>query len=267
LDAFIARGGCLLIAVNRVQGDFRSMSGMPVNTGLEKWLKEKGINVVENFVVDAHCGSVSVPQQFGGFTLQANISFPYIPVISKFANHPISSGLESVMLEFASEIRISPDSSKKITPLAFSSEKSATLPTPLFFDINKEWKESDFNNSNIPVAVAVENSSSGHLPSRMVVISDGDFPVNGVGQQQRRLQPDNVNLLVNSIDWLSDDTGLIELRTRGAISRPIRELDDGIKTTLKYGNFLLPIILVIVYGLVRAQRKRMERLRLMSETF
>jgi gliding-associated putative ABC transporter substrate-binding component GldG len=267
LDKFLAGGGKLMIAINRVQGDFRSLYGMPMRTGLEKWLKEKGVEVADNFLIDAQCGSVSVPQQFGGFTLQANISFPYIPVVGTFANHPISSGLESVMFEFASELKLAPDSSKKITALAFTSEKSAALPAPQFFDINKEWTESDFTNQHIPVAAAIEGPLSGSQISRMVVISDGDFPVNGPPQQQRRVQPDNINLFVNAIDWLSDDTGLIELRTRGAVSRPIRELDEGIKTTLKYGNFLLPIILVIGYGLIRAQRKRIERLKLMGETF
>jgi gliding-associated putative ABC transporter substrate-binding component GldG len=267
LDKFLAGGGRLMIAINRVQGDFRSLYGMPVHTGLEKWLKEKGVEVADNFLIDAQCGSVSVPQQFGGFTLQANISFPYIPVVGTFANHPISSGLESVMFEFASELKLVPDSARKITALAFTSEKSAALPAPQFFDINKEWSEGDFTNQHIPVAAAIEGTLSGNQVSRMVVVSDGDFPVNGPPQQQRRVQPDNINLFVNTIDWLSDDTGLIELRTRGAVSRPIRELDEGLKTTLKYGNFLLPIILIIGYGLIRAQRKRIERLKLIEETF
>ncbi|HKZ36407.1 MAG TPA: GldG family protein, partial [Chryseolinea sp.] len=141
LDTFLAGGGHLMVAINRVQGDFRSLYGMPVRTGLEKWLKEKGVDVLDNFIIDAQCGSVSVPQQFGGFTLQANISFPYVPIVGTFASHPISSGLESVMFEFASEIKLTSDSAKKITPLAFTSEKSAALPAPQYFDINKEWSE------------------------------------------------------------------------------------------------------------------------------
>jgi gliding-associated putative ABC transporter substrate-binding component GldG len=267
LDTFLAGGGHLMIAINRVQGDFPSLYGMSVRTGLERWLKEKGVEVSDNFIIDAQCGSVSVPQQFGGFTLQANVSFPYVPIVGTFASHPISSGLESVMFEFVSEIKLNSDSTKKITPLAFTSEKSAVLPAPQYFDINKEWSESDFNKQHIPVAVALEGTLSGKQVSKMVVVSDGDFPVNGPPQQQRRLQVDNINFLVNAIDWLSDDTGLIELRTRGAASRPIRELDENIKTILKYSNFLLPVILVLIYGLIRAQRKRVERLKLMNETF
>jgi len=105
---------------------------------------------------------------------------------------------------------------------------------------------------------------------KLVVIADGDFPINGpaYGQQQpRRLQPDNVNLLSNALDWLSDDTGLIALRTKGAVTRPIRELDDATKTILKYTNFLLPILLVIGYGVVRAQRNRLTRIKRMNENY
>jgi ABC-type uncharacterized transport system involved in gliding motility auxiliary subunit len=99
----------------------------------------------------------------------------------------------------------------------------------------------------------------------MVVFGDGDFAVNGEGQGAQQLQPDNVNLMVNAIDWLSDDTGLIELRTKGVTSRPLdAQLEDSTKTLVKYLNFLLPIILIIIYGVIRFQVKRKFRDKLMS---
>lgn len=262
LDGFLKRGGRLLLALNHVQGDFRTQYGTTVNDGLKKWLQSKGIELLDNFVVDAHCGAVTVPQQLGIFTVQANVSFPFVPVISTFSDHPITSGLESVMFEFASEVRFTGDSTRKFYPLAYSSEQSNALPAPQFFDINKEWTEDDFSRKNIPVAAALEGDSL-----KMVVIADGDFPVNGSPDQQRNLQADNVNLLSNSIDWLSDDTGLIALRTKGVVSRPIRQLEENTKTILKYTNFLLPILLVIGYGLFRVQRNRMRRLKRMSENY
>ena len=99
----------------------------------------------------------------------------------------------------------------------------------------------------------------------MVVFGDGDFAVNGEGENQQQLQPDNVSLMVNSIDWLSDDTGLIELRTKGVTSRPLdAQLEDGTKLFLKYLNFLLPIILIVLYGIIRFNTKRKIRNKLMS---
>lgn len=268
LDRFLGRGGRLLVALNRVHGDFRSYYGTGVTTGLEDWLRQKGVEVSENFVIDAQCGSVSMPQQFGAFTVQAHISFPYVPVISTFANHPATSGIESVMLEFASEVRPSgADSTLRFSPLAYSSELSAALPAPQFFDIRKQWTEDDFTAKNIVVAAAVEGNLSGNIPSRMLVIGDGDFPVNGPPQQARRLQADNASFLVNAIDWLSDDTGLIELRTKGVISRPIRQLDDSTKTWLKYLNFLLPLVLAVLYGVIRGHINNRKRIARMSENY
>ncbi len=265
LDSFLLRGGRLLVAINRVQSEMRTLYGIALNTGLEKWLAEKGVDVRENFIVDAKCGSVSMPQQFGAFTLQTNVSFPYVPVIGTFSDHPITSGLESVMLEFASEVKSNGDSSVAFTPLAFSSELSNTIPAPQLLSLEKQWTEGDFPLENIPVAAALERKTG--TPYRIVVIGDGDFPVNGPPQQQRRLQPDNVSLLSNAIDWLQDDTGLIELRTKGVVSRPIMELDETTRLILKYANFLLPIALAIGYGIIRAQKNRMVRQKRMNENY
>jgi gliding-associated putative ABC transporter substrate-binding component GldG len=266
LDTFLSRGGRLLIAMNRVTADFRALNGMAVNTGLESWLRQKGLEVVDNFIVDAKCGSISVPQQFGGFTLQANVSFPYVPVISSFSNHPIVSGLETVMLEFASEIKFNNDSTINFIPLAFSSELSNALPAPQFLTVDKEWSEGDFTRQNIIVAAAMEKKADTN-PFRLVIVGDGDFPVNGAAQQPRKLQPDNVNLLSNALDWLSDDTGLIELRTKGAVSRPIRQLDETTKSIIKYSNFLLPILLAIGYGILRAHKNKVIRIKRMNENY
>ena len=111
--------------------------------------------------------------------------------------------------------------------------------------------------SEIPVAVAMEGNFVNNTLSKMVVFSDGDFAVNGEGQQAQQLQPDNVSLMTNSIDWLSDDTGLIELRTKGITSRPLdAQLEDGTKSLVKYGNFLFPIILIVLFGIIRFQYKK-----------
>ena len=73
----------------------------------------------------------------------------------------------------------------------------------------------------------------------MVVFSDGDFAVNGEGQGAQQLQPDNVNLMSNAIDWLSDDTGLISLRTKGVTSRPLdAQLEDGTKTLIMMATLM-----------------------------
>src|SRR5258706_3835760 len=209
LDGFLARGGRLAIAINRVNGDLQNAFGSATTTGLESWLSQKGIMVEDNFAVDAKCGSVNLVQQQGGFSIQTQISFPYLPLVDRFADHPISKGLESILFEFVSSIHYQGDSTKKFTPLAFTSEKSNALKAPQYFDVQKQWTEMDFPQHNLVLAAAVEGKLAGNAPSKLVVIGDGDFAVTGAPQRQQRRPADNINLLTNALDWLSDDTGLI----------------------------------------------------------
>ena len=269
LDDFLNRGGSLLIALNTVNGDLSNGMGNKVFTGFESWLKGKGIEVEDNFVIDASCSNVMVRQQQGPFMMNTPVQFPYLPVITNFTEHPITDGLESVVLLFASPMRITnTDTSEVIIPLATTSTKSGVQNAPLQFDIMKQWTLNDFPLSSLPVAMSVESKVSGTPGYKMVIFSDGDFAVNGEGQNAQKLSDDNVSLMSNAIDWLSDDTGLIELRTKGVSSRPLdTSLEDGTKTLLKYLNFLLPIILIIVYGVVRFQIRRKRRNELMSTEF
>jgi gliding-associated putative ABC transporter substrate-binding component GldG len=267
LDQYLARGGNIFLAVNRVKGNFTNASGISVSVGMEDWLRKRGITINDNFIIDASCGYVTVRQQQASFTMSSNIQFPYLPEIHKFADNPITKGLESVSLQFASPITFSGDSTIKFTPIAFSSEKSGSLKTPLYFDIQKKWEKSDFPMSFLVVAAIIEGKLSGNKNSKIVIVSNGDFAV-GTPQGGNKLPADNVNLVVNSIDWLSDATGLIDLRTKGITSRPIKQLDDSTKAFLKWFNFLAPVFLIIVYGLIRMQinhRKRIKRMEVSNE--
>ncbi len=266
LDNFLARGGNIFLALNRVEGNFTNVSGTSVSVGLEDWLRKRGITVTDNFIVDAKCGAVTLQQQEGSFTMATQIQFPYLPVIVKFADNPVTKGLEAVSLQFASPITFAGDTSLKFTPIAFSSEKSGSLRTPLYFNVQKQWQTIDFPMSNLVVAAIIEGKLSGNVNSKMIIVSDGDFAV-GSAKAGNQLPRDNVSLLVNSIDYLSDDTGLIELRTKGVTSRPIREMEAGTKTLLKWINFLAPIILIIIYGLVRMQVNKNKRIKRMEVSY
>jgi ABC-type uncharacterized transport system involved in gliding motility auxiliary subunit len=120
--------------------------------------------------------------------------------------------------------------------------------------------------SDIAVAGILEGKLSGDLNSRIVLVSDGDFAVSGQ-QRGQQLPADNISLMVNSIDWLSDDTGLIDLRTKEVTSRPIKEISDGSRSFLKWFNFLLPIVLIIVYELIRMQINRNRRIKRMEVSY
>ena len=254
LDDYLARGGNIFIAYNAVEGDLQQSRGSAVSTNLETWLKDKGLQVESSFIVDASCGSVSVQQRQGFFSFNTPIQFPFLPLISNFPEHPITKGMEQVILPFASPVNYVGDGSTQFTPLLQTSDKSGSITAPTFFNIQKKWAAPDFPLSNQTIGGILEGNLSGDVPAKIVIIGDGDFPV--TGQQGRGQSKDNISLMVNSIDWLSDDTGLIELRTKGVATRPIDELEDATRSTIKWGNFLIPILVVIAFGFIRMQRQR-----------
>jgi gliding-associated putative ABC transporter substrate-binding component GldG len=268
LDQYLAANGNLFVAINRVTGDLQSQQGTPVNTGLEVWLASKGLEVEPSFVLDAQCGTVNVQQQQGFFVINTPVQFPYLPLINQFPEHPITKGLEQVIFAFASPVKYS-GTGGVFTPLIQTSRQAATSPAPAQFDVfNKKWTTTDFQQANLTIGGVLEGVQNG--VGKIVLIGDGDFPVSG--QQGRGQSEDNINLMVNAVDWLSDDTGLIELRTKGVATRPISDdyLGDenaGKRNFMKYLNFGLPILLVVLYGFFRSQQQRNLRMRRMQERF
>lgn len=263
LDQFISKGGNLVVAFNQVDANIQAGTANPMNTGLKQWLMSKGLEVEDALVRDTRCGQVNLQQQQGFFSFSTPVQFPYLPLIQKFPNHPVTKGLEQVMFEFASPLNFKGGSGVQFTPLIYTSEKSGREVAPLHFDVQRQWTNADFGEQNICIGALLEFSSS--MPSKMVVITDGDFAING--RDQRRQNEDNISLLVNSIDFLSDDTGLIDLRTKSVATRPIEELSDSKRSTLKYLNFLLPMGLVVVYGIFRSNQNRRLRMQRMEERY
>ena len=264
LDRYLGRGGKLFIAFNRVTGDLQSGYGSGLTTGLESWLRDKGLYVNENFIIDQNCVSATMQQQIGNAIQISSIAIPYIPRINQFSDHPVTKGLEEVILPFASTLDFMGDSALAFTPILFSSEMSGTQSTPAYFNFQRQWTRADFPLQSQVLGGVLEGPIQGEATARLVVITDGDFAVNENGQQ---VNPDNVSLLVNGIDWLSDDTGLIELRTKGVSSRPIKQLEDGTRSLIKWLNFLLPIVLVLVYGGFRYQYRKNQRIARMEANF
>jgi gliding-associated putative ABC transporter substrate-binding component GldG len=256
LDRFLSGGGRLFIALNRVNGDLQNGYGSGITTGMESWLGDKGLFINENFIIDQNCVSATMQQQIGNAIQISSIAIPYVPRVNLFADHPVTQGLEEVILPFASTLDFMGDSAVTFTPILFSSELSGTQSVPAYFNLQRRWTRGDFPLLSQVLGGVLEGSIAGDGLGRMVVIGDGDFAVNENGQQ---VNPDNISLLVNGIDWLSDDTGLIELRTKGVSSRPIRQMEDTTRTLVKWLNFLVPILLVLIYGLYRYQYRKNQR--------
>lgn len=267
LDNYLDNGGSIFLAVNHVKGDLQNLMGTVNNIGLNQWLLKKGIHIKDSFIVDSECNSISVRQRTSFGIMSSAMKFPYFPIVTNFADNPATKGLEQVALTFVSPIEFTGDNSYTFTPLAFTSDKSGLEKAPITFDINKKWNLNDFKNGKQTIAAMLNYKPKQGMDAKLIIVGNGDFAFNGSGQQPQKKQADNINLMANLIDYLADDTGLIDLRTKTITSRPIYQLSQAKADFLKWFNFLLPLILVVIYGIIRAQFKRNQRIKRMTEGY
>ncbi|WP_421870034.1 GldG family protein [Marinoscillum sp.] len=264
IDQYLDQGGGLFLAHEHVQGDLQqgllSKSG---DIGIKSWLAQKGLQFQDQMVIDAQCATVSVQQRNGFMVMTSQKEFPYFPQLNNFPESAITEGIETVMLPFAAPLTFTQsDTSWSQVPLMYSSENSGVVSLPSYVDIQKKWSKADFLAGQQMLAAGLDKGTA-----KIVAVSNGQFIVNGEGQRPQQLNADNVNFASNSIDWIADDTGLINLRTKGVTSRPLEEVEDSTKTLIKYGNVLAPILLLLIYAFVRKQQSNRRRQKWMQGNY
>lgn len=254
LDNYVIEGGNVFIASSQVETNLQQGFATLNKTGIESWLASLGIDLMPNLVYDYDCREIYV-QQGGGFAVPLN--FPFLPNFHEFGNHPVSNGLENMVLPFASEIRYDRmDTNIKVNRLIETSKKSGTMNLPLY--LIKQWNDNEFSEQNIPVAIAAEGKLKGEKNARLVVVSNGDF---ALADQQGRIQgtADNISFVANAMDWLADESGLVSLRTKIVTARPLNELDAKEQDKIKYLNLFAPILLLIIIGFIRYSAQKRKR--------
>ncbi len=260
LDRYLDQGGSIFLAHSSVAGNLQQSQqlGVAPDIGVRNWVMNKGLSFGGEFVIDPACASITAQERRGFMTINRQIQFPYFPIVGNFADHPVTGGLEGIILPFVNAfVPNSIDTTTTITPLLFTSEISGVVRPPSYVDIQKEWREADFPMEQQILAATIEDIGLGG--GKLTVIGNELFIVNGEGQQAQQLSPDNVNFASNAIDFMSDDTGLIDLRTKAVTTRPLDTIEDSTRNLLKYGNVFAPILLILVYAFIRRQAKNRQR--------
>ncbi len=255
LNKYLNEGGRLFIALNHAIGQLGNRnSGFINRTGIEDMLEKKGLKIKYDFIVDNNCGTIALHQQYGLLNFHSNISFPYIPIITNFGQHTITHGLKSLLLPFASSMEQKrEDNDYYFKSLARTSSISGIQQAPIFFDFQKRWTQNDFNHPNNIVAALLSNDKNN---SAIIAITDADFISDEIVSST---PTDNINFAVNSIEWLADNSGLIQLRNKFTTFSLLEPIEDYNRDFLKYLNFLLPILLVTTGVFIHHRRKRHKR--------
>jgi len=268
--------------------------------GLEDLLFKYGVRINYNLVADLQCNYVPVNTAPAGeqarFTM---MPWVYHPLLAGPVAHPVSRGLNYVKSQFASSLDTLADGNTRLTKtvLLATSEASRKRDVPLYINMEEVTVQPDpamYNAAHLPVGVLLEGKfksfytnypvPEGVFPadwelisegeaSSVFVLTDGDIAANEVVYEQGayRAQPlgydrytqqtfGNREFIMNVVNYMTDDIGLMELRSREFKLRLLNnELISQKSQLLKWKliNTLLPLVLVLIAGLIiQLVRKR-----------
>ncbi len=289
LDQYIMQGGKTLWLLDEVVADLDSLQNenfsslaFPMNLNLDDMLFKYGVRINKTLVQDLMSTPVTVTDVNG----EIPINWFYSPMVASLENHPITKSLNVVKLEFTNSMDTLANDIKK-TVLLQSSPQSRAVGIPKTYALNEFDRQQDlseFNQGNQILGVLLEGTFTSAYSNRvkpfspnnilkentqdnkMIVISDGDIinynyankkPLEGGIDPWTKQLYGNKNFLLNSVNYLIQDNGLINIRAKDiSISFLDKQKTYEQKTWWQLINIGLPIVLTILFGLVFSALKR-----------
>lgn len=267
---------------------YSSTMGIVNETNLTDQLYNYGVRLNNNLVLDLNANQIVIKTgQVGNQPQLDYFPFYYFPLLVPYQKNPIVNGLNLIKTEFVSSLDTVPVPGVKSTYLLSTSPYSRIVNAPAYIDLEILKKEPDpamYNRGRQPVAVLLEGVfTSAYLfrippeleqnvdlgyrnksnPTKMIVIADGDvvknqfevsqgYPLPLGYDQWTRQTFGNKDFVMNAINYLCDDSGLITVRSR---ELKLRMLDSAKVTSNRLFwqllNILLPVVLVLVFGLIK----------------
>ncbi|MCF8253770.1 MAG: gliding motility-associated ABC transporter substrate-binding protein GldG [Bacteroidia bacterium] len=257
-------------------------------THVDDMLFKYGIRINANIIQDLQCNGIPILSGLkDGVPQQKLLPWPFYPVAPGAENNSIVKGIEPVWFQFASSIDTLANPDIKKTVLFQSSPYSRVLAAPARVDLNTarlDLQPEMFrrnSNGNFIMGVLLEGkfisnfryrfdaSKTPDMPfkdfvenNKMIVISDGDVIRNQVKKSTGEVFPlgydrytretfGNKKLIQNCIDYLCDDSGIIEIRSKEI---KLRLLDKGkVKKERNFWTMInigLPIALILLFGFI-----------------
>jgi gliding-associated putative ABC transporter substrate-binding component GldG len=257
IDEYMAKGHGVVLAFSAVDADLGNFPQAKLrDVGLGPWLERHGVRIGSEAVADRQCGQIGVVQS--AMQNPVAVPFPFYPLIDHFSTHPVTHGLDRVMFQFtAPVIALSDSATWRFTPILQTNGPSARIPLPFPIDLQRSWTDADFGLGPQVVGAALETRDS--TATRLVVFGNGNFCTGEQGGRPLQLPKGNLDLMVNATDWVMHNTKLLSIRGRDKSFRPITPPGATARTALKWLNLLLPVALVLFYGLMRSQWRRHQR--------
>ena len=252
LDQFIVNGGKTVWLIDQVNMEMDSLyndSGatlaFPRDLNLNDMFFKYGFRINPDLVKDETGSPIKLATgEQGSATQYQEFNWKFAPQVYPTSTHPIVKNLGGIKFDFASGIDTLKNGIKK-TVLLQSSQYSKRIGSPVEVNLNIVEEETSpnhyLNTGYIPLSVLLEGSFHSAFENRvlpfdqqsfqslgkankMIVISDGDLIRN---QLDKNFQPvelgydqrsgnlyDNKDFLMNCVNYLLDDSGLINIRSK-----------------------------------------------------
>ncbi|ALU27116.1 MULTISPECIES: gliding motility-associated ABC transporter substrate-binding protein GldG [Myroides] len=288
LDQFVMNGGKTMWLLDQVQADFDSlrsngtMLAYNKDQSLGELLFRYGIRINPVLVKDEISTKIKLASgRQGSETVYTDFLWKFAPFVYPDIDHPIVKNIEGVKYDFASPIDTLKNGVKK-TILAKSSKYSSLVGVPgeISFNVLKEEVTPEFYEGkgsyilgvllegefpsvfkNRVLPFTIDKPLSESKQTQMIVISDGDIIRNQLDDKGMPLELGydkwtnmlygNKELLVNSVNYLLDDTGLINLRTKEVKIPMLDKVSvEREYTSIQMKVLVIPIALVVVFGTI-----------------
>lgn len=289
LDQFIMNGGKTLWLIDQVAADMDSLYNdmgatlaYPRDLNLNDMFFKYGFRINPDLIKDEQGTPIKLATgEQGSATQYQDFIWKFAPQVYPTSQHPIVKNLGGIKFDFANPIDTLKNGIKK-TVLLQSSQYSKTIGSPVEVNLNmvteKTTPQDYLNKGNKPLAVLLEGSfhsafenrvlpfkdnsfTAQGKPNKMIVVADGDIARNqldknmmpvelGYDQRTGNLY-DNKDFVMNCINYLLDDTGLINIRSKD-VELPLLDKEK-VYESYTFTQFItigVPILILLVFGLV-----------------
>jgi ABC-2 type transport system permease protein len=290
IDQFIMNGGKALFFMDAVKVDSVAREGNMAQVqslGLEDLLFKYGVRLNSNLIKDAQM-CAKIPLDIGNFGNNANIqlvNWQYYPLINSFGNSPIVRNLNAIYTKYVGSLDTVRANGVTKTPLLMTSQYTQLLTAPAIMSYNfaskdlntNQYKagvqtvgvllegkfESLFKNRILPSDPRSASFKGDGEGSKIIVCADGDIPVNDFDKSQNTPLPlgfdrytgatfANKDFVLNAIDYLLDENGVITARNKEITLRPLDKaiLQDD-RQYWQSINLIIPIVLLGLVGFLK----------------
>ena len=288
LDQYIMNGGKTLWMIDAVNAEMDTLTrsnkimAYPVDHNLTDFLFNYGVRINPALVKDLQKPALIrlVTGQVGGNNQYTSLPWPYFPLGIAENNNPITKSINPVKFEFPTSIDTLGRKGVKTNVLYESSSKTILKQVPNYVDLKEITTVDSLGQNEKPsapkiFAVSLEgkfasayanrseknsfpNFKSISTDNKMIVIADGDVGRNKTFKGQAlplgmdiltNQQFGNEQFLRNALDFLLDDSNLMQLRNRNIESRLLdKQRIDESRNNWQWFNLLTPLVLISLLG-------------------